>query len=47
MAAFTEVKVKPGYYRIVFELEDSSTVVSKTFPVTKKEITQTLRSSRA
>ena len=47
VAAFTKIKIKSGYYRLVFNLEDSSKVVSKRFSITKKQITKTIRSSRA
>ncbi|MDA9227088.1 hypothetical protein N9P34_00855, partial [Actinomycetota bacterium] len=47
VAAFTKIKIKSGYYRLVFNLEDSSKVVSKRFSITKKQISKTIRSSRA
>jgi len=47
VAAFTKIKIKSGYYRLVVNLEDSSKVVSKRFSITKKQISKTIRSSRA
>ena len=47
VAAFTKIKIKSGYYRLVFNLEDSSKVVSKRFRITEKQIRKTIRSSRS
>ena len=47
VVAFTKIKIKSGYYRLVFNLEDSSKVVSKRFRITEKQIRKTIRSSRS